>query len=226
MAERFSREAKEVPEVGTTCTSQECGTAEKQAEPRVVSDIKDKPSGRFLGTRSKENALRPNSKRTFVDLNPTSEDGLNAAVESWGGTRLAIQNFGSAEGEQAALMTVKNLLREGKVVWLRATVDNEHLVNAKWLAQCCRTAHRAGVPWSMRVSATQPWSVPALMSLKKMIYVSLKKVETQAEGAYYMLVSDAVNLEHLDIREFKEQLRKRFMPSDAHSLATAIVGRE
>ena len=123
-------------------------------------------------------------------------------------------------------MIVKNLLREGKVVWLRATVDNEHLVNAKWLAQCCRTAHRAGVPWSMRVSATQPWSVPALMSLKKMIYVSLKKVESQAEGAYYVLVSDAVNLEHLDLREFKEQLRKRFMSSDAQSLATATVGRE
>ena len=59
-----------------------------------------------------------------------------------------------------------------------------------------------------------------------MVYVSLKKIETQEGRVECVLVSDAVNLEQLGPLEFKEQLRKRFMTADAQNLATATVGSE
>ena len=77
-----------------------------------------------------------------------------------GGTVLALDVFGESNCEVAQLMRVKNLLREGRIVWLRARLSEQHVENAKWLAQCCRTAHRAGIPWWIRTSLKDPWGAP------------------------------------------------------------------
>ena len=93
-------------------------------------------------------------KRIFVDLNPDDDSAITEAVKKWGGHRLVYKRFGAVTQPQADLLFVKTLLREGRVVWLRATFRREHIPNAKGIAQCCRMAHRAGVPWSVRIAIT------------------------------------------------------------------------
>ena len=125
-------------------------------------------------------------KRSFLDLNPNeaehSEQTLKEKVTAMGGSVLTLRRFGEADSDTSQLMRVKNLLREGRVIWLRALVTEKHTVNAKWTAQCCRTAHRAGVPWWIRVQLIDPWIVPPLLAWKKMAYVCLRK-RSEADGA-------------------------------------------
>ena len=146
-----------------------------------------------LGTRTTDRAVEECvftnevlGKRIFLDLNPNeaehSEQTLKEKVRAMGGSMLTLRRFGEADSEASQLMRVKNLLREGRVIWLRAVVTERHTVNAKWTAQCRRRAHRAGVPWWIRVQLTDPWIVPPLLAWKNMAYVCLRK-RSEADGA-------------------------------------------
>ena len=147
--------------------------------------MKDKPEDRGVGSMPSENVDTVTQaateedvglgKRIFVDLNSTSWE-LNSQkfrkhILALGGTVLAISNFGVADGDVSRLMKVENLLREGRVIWLRVLITEQHTANAKWIAQCCRTAHRAGIPWWIRLCLKDPWQVPPLKMLKKLSYV-------------------------------------------------------
>ncbi len=54
-------------------------------------------------------------------------------------------------------LSVKQRLRRAEAAWLHIEVPEEQLTSIKWLTQCCRTAQRAGVPWSMLIHITAPW---------------------------------------------------------------------
>ena len=98
-----------------------------------------------------ERAETQEDKRILVAFNAAPDIELDEAVRRSGGKLLCLSNFGEANAEVAQLMHVKRLLREGRVIWLRAEVSLKHVPNAKWLSQCCRMAHRAGVSWSVKL---------------------------------------------------------------------------
>ena len=142
-----------------------------------------------------------------ADETEPSAQRFNEFVVSMGGTVLALSNFGESDSEVSQLMRVKGLLREGSIIWLRARMTEGHMENAKWVAQCCRTAHRAGIPWWVRVDVTAPWQVPSLKSLKKLSYVCLRKGTDEKGKSRYDVVSDAVDINKLNTQDFERQVR-------------------
>ena len=169
-------------------------------------------------------------KRIFLDLNPNeaehSEQTLKEKVTAMGGSVLTLRRFGEANSEASQLMRVKKLLREGRAIWLRSLVAERHTVNAQWIAQCCRTAHRAGVPWWIRVRLKDPSVVPPLLALKNMVYACLRKC-TEADGASsYDLTSDAVNIHKLGPKDLDEQIRRRFESGQELDLAAKPLDKE
>ena len=135
-----------------------------------------------------------------LDLNPSDTACLDQEIVNLGGTRLSLHNSGGVCDNNLLLTRAKTLLREGRVVWLRAEVRAEHTVNAKWLSQCCRMARRAGVPRALRLHLQRPWETPPLAALKRLSYVCMRKVKQDAhtDTVWYDVVSDAVDLDKLD----------------------------
>ena len=111
-------------------------------------------------------AKRDDHKRMFFDLNADKNAALDEAITSAGGQRIIISGFGEETTSKEALMSVKNCLREGRVIWLRGTIRRRHTANIKWMTQVCRTAHRAGVPWSLNIQISQPWKITELVMLR------------------------------------------------------------
>ena len=134
------------------------------------------------------------SKRQLVDLNAAEDPGLDEEIAAAGGYRSRVVGYGSHGTEQGTLTAVKELLREGKVCWLNGEVRGEHLANAKWISQTCRMAHRAGIPWALRVKAERPWRVPELCGLRKLRYVSEKRISNE-DGVHVLLTSDIVDID-------------------------------
>ena len=97
----------------------------------------------------------------------------------------------------------------------------QHTANVKWLTQTCRTAHRAGVPWALRIKVEKPWEIPPLAALKRLSYVCMRKL---AEGVYD-LISDGLSLDLLDGPGIAQQLRRRFTTLGETGLATFMLGR-
>ncbi len=64
------------------------------------------------------------------------------------------------------ILGIKHKLRQGVITWVHVEVDNEHRGGVKWLTQCCRTAQRAGTPWTMHVRMRKPWDCQQLAGLR------------------------------------------------------------
>ena len=169
-------------------------------------------------------------KRIFVDLNAVdNEPGahrLEEFVKSMGGTVLALNNFGKVDSEVAQLMRIKGLLREGRIIWLRARITEQHLENAKWISQCCRTAHRAGIPWWIRIEVAAPWLVPSLKSLKRLGYVCVLKGVDAKGNVRHDVVSDAVDINRLSTQEFEQQVRTKFESGHERDLAAVHLSKD
>ena len=99
----------------------------------------------------------------IIELTEANEDTAAATtvskreVTARGGSRMRLQNFGSEPTSRTDLMKVKDSLRAGRIVRIRAKVQVQHTANVKWLTQACRTAHRAGAPWALRIKVEKPW---------------------------------------------------------------------
>ena len=97
---------------------------------------------------------------------------------------------------------------------------------AKWVAQCCRTAHRAGIPWWIRVEVAAPWQVPSLKSLKKLCYVCVLKGIDDKGHSRYDVVSDAVDINKLSTQEFEQQVRSKFESGHERDLAAIHLSKD
>ena len=148
-------------------------------------------------------------KREFVDLNTGEDPQMDDMVKAMGGYRLAVQKFGTETADRTEFMRVKELLRSGRVVMVRAEVRPNHVANIKWFTQMCRTAHRAGVPWALRLRLTRPWQIPPLMALKRLSYVCLRKRSEGQEREWHDLTSNGLELDQLEGQEFVRQVRCR-----------------
>ena len=119
--------------------------------------------GEYCVRQESERSINPKvpepeqSKRIYADLNAEPDTELDREVTAMGGSRMILQNFGSESTSRTDLMKVKDSLRAGRIVRIRAKVQVQHTANVKWLTQTCRTAHRAGVPWALRIKVEKPW---------------------------------------------------------------------
>ena len=70
------------------------------------------------------------------------------------------------------LTGVKRALKLGEVIWLHGVVEPRHWHIPRWVTQCCRLAHRAGVPWTLMFTQ-RPWKVKPFDALRKLRYVQV-----------------------------------------------------
>ena len=99
------------------------------------------------------------SKRVFLNLNGWSDPGVKQYLEEHGCELVELRGFAGQARGTAALARVKALIREGRAIWLNIRVGKAHGHNPRWVSQCCRMAHRAGVPWTVRFTMSQPWRI-------------------------------------------------------------------
>ena len=99
---------------------------------------------------------RRQGKRVFADLNTGEDPALDEAVKTMGGLRFPLQEFGAENTSRTHLMRIKELVRSGRMIMMRAEVRPSHVKNIQWLTQVRRAAHRAGVPWTLRLKMPRP----------------------------------------------------------------------
>ena len=90
------------------------------------------------------------SKRVFLNLNGWSDPGVKQYLEEHGCELVELRGFAGQARGTAALAHVKALIREGRAIWLNIRVGKAHGYSPRWVSQCCRMAHWAGVPWTVR----------------------------------------------------------------------------
>ena len=115
------------------------------------------------------------SKRVFLNLNGWSDPGVKQYLEVHGCELVELRGFAGQARATAALALVKALIREGRAIWLNIRVGNAHGHNPRWVPPCCRRAHRAGVPWTVRFTKSQPWRIHQYNALRIYKYSCLKR---------------------------------------------------
>ncbi len=106
------------------------------------------------------------SHQPIVFINQV-ETELEAQVRLLDNTLLTYNSLARGAPAKDDLHAVKVRLRQGDAIWLHVSVRPEHLVSIKWLTQLCRTAHRAGITWTMTCWLDDPWACAQLDGLRK-----------------------------------------------------------
>ena len=105
--------------------------------------------------------------------------------------------FAGVARNTASLTRVKKLLREGRVIWLNIRIGEAHRHNPSWVVSVCRTAHRAGVPWTIRFTMINPGALQPYATLRKHKYVCFRRFGKEISHPDVRLTSDGVNLDEL-----------------------------
>ena len=81
-----------------------------------------------------------------------------------------IQGFAAQRQPSCTLMSVKQSIREGRVLWLHGRVKPQHWSKPTWFTQCCRLAHRAAAQWTLEFTRS-PWHIKPFEAWRRHKYV-------------------------------------------------------
>ena len=148
---------------------QSCGTSEPIV--RVVSGnlcartVDLQKVGDIEATQDEGQDLEE-AKRIVLLLNATLGDERLRALAHANLTVKRYSNFGRITTPLNELRTAKQLIRQGRVIWVHAEVRPIHYTRPTWFTQTCRSAHRAAAQWTMRFT-TKPWAVRPFEALRR-----------------------------------------------------------
>ena len=138
-------------------------------------------------------AENANGKRAFLDLNGWQDPLMKAYLEKHGCALTTVTGFASRAQGTAMLQQVKAILRKGRAIWLNIRIGEAHRFNPKWVSQCCRMAHRAGIPRTLRFTLSNPWRIPEFNALRIYKYACLIRVSKAPKRPDVRLTSGGVD---------------------------------
>ena len=102
--------------------------------------------GQVGPTTNESQSQSPENKRLAIFLDVCPSQAETTAFQCRGITLVKYKRLGALDKSTFALNTIKVSMRRGKVSWIDGAASDRGTQNPSWLAQFCRTAHRAGEP--------------------------------------------------------------------------------
>ena len=177
--------------------------AELASAPPPSHEQSDHETAEAKGEEATDSVLR-SYKRIALFFNMTPTPLESNALNAKGITPITYKLSNICRKPSSLLNTIRSDIRSGRVRWVHGVIDGNRGFDHGWIAQICRSAHRAGSPWSLSIlgNIKQGDAVDKLRGLRYVL-----EIEASDKCKYSWLTSDAVKVTNLSQSNIIDQIK-------------------